>query len=187
MISALVNGLNESPRIVTNCSWALMNLADQLSLYYEDDQETMNGATSSGPLSPYFSGVVQALLRLTETAGNESNFRTAAYEAITSYVSHATPDCITTVQETVVAILARTEHLLGLQNQIVGVDDRNNWNELQSNFCSVVISVIRKQGDGIQPLAYRIMTLLLQLIQAAGKTSTVLEGAFVVVGSLAAG
>ncbi|KAL0952370.1 hypothetical protein HGRIS_006648 [Hohenbuehelia grisea] len=186
MISALVNGLNDSPRIVTNCCWALMNLADQLSLYYEDDQEAMGGATSSGPLSPYFSGVVQALLRVTETAGNESNFRTAAYEAITSYVSHATPDCITTVQETVVAILARMEHLLGVQNQIVGVDDRNNWNELQSNFCSVVISVIRKLGDGIQPLADRIMTLLLQLIQAAGKTSTVLEDAFLVVGSLAA-
>jgi hypothetical protein len=25
------------------------------------------------------------------------------------------------------------------QNQILGVDDRNNWNELQSNFCGVVI------------------------------------------------
>lgn len=31
------------------------------------------------------------------------------------------------------------------------------------------------------------MTLILQLIQAAGKTSTVLEDAFLVVGSLAAG
>ena len=31
------------------------------------------------------------------------------------------------------------------------------------------------------------MTLILQLIQAAGKTSTVLEDAFLVVGALAAG
>ena len=31
------------------------------------------------------------------------------------------------------------------------------------------------------------MTLILQLIQAAGKTSTVLEDAFLVVGSLASG
>lgn len=31
------------------------------------------------------------------------------------------------------------EHLLGMQNQILGADDRNNWNELQSNICSVVI------------------------------------------------
>jgi hypothetical protein len=47
--------------------------------------------------------------------------------------------------------------------------------------------VIRKLGVGIQPLADRVMTLLLQLIQAAGKTSTVLEDAFLVVGSLASG
>lgn len=25
------------------------------------------------------------------------------------------------------------------KNQILGVDDRNNWNELQGNFCSVII------------------------------------------------
>jgi importin subunit beta-1 len=47
--------------------------------------------------------------------------------------------------------------------------------------------VIRKLNGGIQPLADRIMTLILQLIQAAGKTSTVLEDAFLVVGSLASG
>lgn len=26
-----------------------------------------------------------------------------------------------------------------VQNQILGVDDRNNWNELQSNLCGVAI------------------------------------------------
>lgn len=46
---------------------------------------------------------------------------------------------------------------------------------------------MRKLNDGIQPLADRIMTLILQLIQSAGKTSTVLEDAFLVVGSLASG
>ena len=47
-------------------------------------------------------------------------------------------------------------------------------------------SVIRKLGVGIQPLADRIMTLVLQLIQSAGKASTILEAAFLVVGSLSA-
>ncbi|KAF9468235.1 armadillo-type protein [Collybia nuda] len=181
LISALVTGLQDSPRIVANCCWALMNLADQLGLYYEDEPEP--GQT--GPLSPYYEGVVQALLRVTESASNESNFRTAAYEAITSYLTQATPDAIPVVQNTVVTILQRMEQLLSMQNQILGVDDRNNWNELQSNLCGVVICVIRKLNDGIQPLADRIMTLLLQLIQAASKTSTVLEDAFLVVGSLA--
>ncbi|KAK0463208.1 armadillo-type protein [Desarmillaria tabescens] len=181
LISALVSGLQDSPRIVTNCAWALMNLADQLAVYYEDDAEP----AQSGPLSPYYEGVVQALLRVTESASNEANYRTAAYEAMTSYLTHATPDAITVVQNTVVTILQRMEHLLSLHNQIVGVDDSNNWNELQSNLCSVAICVIRKLNNGIQPLADRIMTLILQLIQAAGKTSTVLEDAFLVVGALA--
>jgi importin subunit beta-1 len=48
-------------------------------------------------------------------------------------------------------------------------------------------SVVRRLNNGIQPMADRIMTLVLQLIQAAGKTSTVLEDAFLVVGSLASG
>jgi len=184
LISALVNGLRDSPRIVANCCWALMNLADQLGLYYEEVTEP-NNTNQSSPLSPYYDGVIQALLGVTETTGNEANFRTAAYEAITSYITHATVDAIPVVQNTIVTILQRMEQLLGMQNQILGVDDRNNWNELQSNFCSVVICVIRKLNDGIQPLADRIMTLILQLIQAAGKTSTVLEDAFLVVGSLA--
>ncbi|TFK71549.1 ARM repeat-containing protein [Pluteus cervinus] len=181
LIAALVNGLQDSPRIVANCCWALMNLADQLGAYYEEEQD----AGQPNPLSPYYDGVIQALLRVTETSSNEANFRTSAYQAITSFLSHAPQDAVQVVQNTVVTILARMEQLLAMQNQILGVDDRNNWNELQSNLCSVVICVVRRLGQGIQPLADRIMTLTLQLIQAAGKASTVLEDGFLVVGSLA--
>jgi importin subunit beta-1 len=47
--------------------------------------------------------------------------------------------------------------------------------------------VVRKLSEGIQPLADRIMTIILQLISAAGKTATVLEDAFMLVGALADG
>jgi importin subunit beta-1 len=43
------------------------------------------------------------------------------------------------VQKTAITVLQRMEQLLSIQNQIVGVDDRNNWNELQSNLCGVII------------------------------------------------
>ncbi|KAG9310985.1 armadillo-type protein [Chiua virens] len=158
LVSALVTGLQDNPRIVTNCCWALMNLADQLG-YLEDENESLQ----TGHLSPYYEGIVEALLRVTETA-----------------------DVVPVVQNTLIRILVRMEQLLGMQNQIVGIDDRNNWNELQSNLCSVVISVVRRLNDGIQPMADRIMTIVLELIRAAGKTSTVLEDAFLVVGSIAA-
>ncbi|CDO70451.1 hypothetical protein BN946_scf184999.g92 [Trametes cinnabarina] len=180
LISALVSGLQDNPRIAANCCWALMNLADQLGYVEGDEPDTFN---QPSPLAPYYEGVVQALLRLTETTTSEGQHRTAAYEAITSFVTHSTADTIPVVQNTAVTILMRMEQLLAMQNQIVGADDRNNWNDLMSNFCA---SVIRKLNDGIQPLADRIMTLILQLINAAGKTSTLLEDAFLVVGALAA-
>ncbi|KAJ7232686.1 karyopherin Kap95 [Mycena rebaudengoi] len=154
----------------------------------------------SGPLSPYYEGVVAALLRVTESAGNEANFGTAYGDR--AYLGGATLDAITVVQKTVVTILQRMEQLLAMQNQIVGVDDRNNWNELQGNFCNLVIvcsspeysdSMLtntcsgpsRNSMGGSSRWLDRIMTLVLQLIQAAGKTSPILEDAFLVVGALA--
>ena len=62
LISALVTGLQDNPRIVTNCCWALMNLADQLG-YLEEENES----SQTAHLSPYYEGIVNALLRITET------------------------------------------------------------------------------------------------------------------------
>ncbi|EJD04944.1 ARM repeat-containing protein [Fomitiporia mediterranea MF3/22] len=179
LISALVASLEDKPRIVANCCWALMNLSDQLGAFDEEE-----GAPAGNPLTPYYEGIVTALLRVTDSTGNESNFRTSAYEALASYVTHATPESITVVQNTALTVLSRMEQLLGMQNQLLGIDDRNNWNELQSNLCSVLISIVRKLNDGIEPLANQIMTVLLGLIQSV-KTSTVLEDAFLVVGTMA--
>lgn len=56
LVSALVSGMEESPRIVSNCCWSVMNLAEQLG----------DADADSSALSPYFDGVVTALLRLAE-------------------------------------------------------------------------------------------------------------------------
>ena len=152
LVSALVMGLEDKPRIVVNCCWALMNLSDQLGSYYEED----DAQPRPGPLSPYYEGIVNALLKVTDgyvscdyldenlfsmciRTSNESNFRTSAYEALASYVTHAGSESITVVQNTAVTTLTRMEQLLNMQNQLLGMDDRNNWNELQSNLCSVLI------------------------------------------------
>ena len=78
------------------------------------------------------------------------------------------------------------EHLLQIQGEMLGADDRNNWNDLQGNLASVVVAVVRRMGREIQPLAERIMTIVLRLVQgAAGRSSAVLEDGFLVVGTLA--
>jgi importin subunit beta-1 len=62
LVSALVAGLQDSPHIIANCCWALMNLADGLYELYDSSEEQ-----GAGPLSPYFEGIVGALLQVTET------------------------------------------------------------------------------------------------------------------------
>lgn len=57
LINALVSGLDESPRVVSNCCWSIMNLAEQLG----------DATAESTALSPYYDGVVTALIRLAET------------------------------------------------------------------------------------------------------------------------
>lgn len=63
LLTALVGGLQDNPRIIANSCWALMNLADQLGSYYEEE----NAPRQTGPLSAYYPGTVEALLRVTET------------------------------------------------------------------------------------------------------------------------
>ncbi|GAA5945153.1 karyopherin beta [Sporobolomyces koalae] len=174
LVSSLVGSLDESPRIVSNCCWTIMNLAEQLG----------DSGADTCALSPFYDPVVSALLRLAEKASNESNSRTSAYEALSALVTHAPSDCLPTISKLVMSVLDRSEALLGMQPQLVGADDRNNYNELQVNICSLITSTIRRLGSEIQPLADRIMSLLLRLVSTAGKQSPVLEDAFLAVGAM---
>jgi importin subunit beta-1 len=177
-ITAVVVGLESSNRIVGNCCWSLTNLAEQMGSLDDD--------LPSSAMSPYYEGVLKALMRVTESQ-NEAYARTAAYQTISVFIANSANDTLEIVSNVALAILERQEQLLGMQNQIVGNDDRNNWNELQGNFCHVIASVVRKLGPRIEPLADRIMTNLLQLMSSAGKQTTVLEDAFIAVGALTTG
>lgn len=179
LVSALVAGLNDNPRIIGNCCWSLMNLADQLQ-----GIEDADGNIQTSPLSPYYEGILQTLMRVSDRPTNDNNSRTSSYEAISTFIAQSPQDSLQTISQVTVALLERMEQLLGIQNQLLGTDDRANWNELQSNLCSAITSVIRRLGREIKPLADRIMTILLSLISTSGKHSTVLEDAFLAIGSL---
>lgn len=85
LVSALVNGLRDSPRIATNCCWALMNLAEQLSYPESDDQQAQ-----SNPLAPYYDGIVQALLQVTETCVYSFCSRPALSHSLAARATRAT-------------------------------------------------------------------------------------------------
>ncbi|CAG8433275.1 4156_t:CDS:10 [Diversispora eburnea] len=176
LITALVFGLKDSPRIVSNCCWALMSLSDQYG-----GKET---PASTYPLSPYFEGIVTALLETTERPTNESNARTSSYECISILVQGAALDSYPTIQKLTITIIDRLDSTIQAQNQIIGTDERMAHSELQSNLCSVLTSIIRKLRSEVVPFADRIMTTLLSLFSTATKHSTTLEDGFLAVGAI---
>lgn len=180
IIQALLGALQDQPRIVTHCCWALINLAERKGILASLDD--IDPPTTS--LSPYFETIVTQLMQATDRNNNESNSRTSAYEALASVVANSATDCLPQASTVLVHIIERQEALNGMVQQLVGLDDRNNWAELQSNLCSVIIASVRRLQAGIAPIGDRLMTSLLTLIQNSAKQPTVLEDAFVAVGTV---
>ncbi|KAF9971460.1 karyopherin beta [Actinomortierella ambigua] len=177
LIEALVRGLNESNRIVANCCLSLMNLAEQL-----EGEDGSDSPTSA--LSPYFEGIITALMIKAGQNSNEAYSGTSAYECISMLVQHSAKDCLPVISALTTSILDRLEQSIAMQNQIVGIDERNSHNELQANMCSVLTNVIRRVQGEISILSDRIMTVLLQLLSSASKNSTIFEDAFLAIGAL---
>lgn len=180
LVTALVNGLDDNPKIITNCCWAIMNLAGALG--------EENSTADTGVMSQYFEGIVTALMRITENSAQEtgSYWRTSAYEAISSLVIYSAKDCVGVISNLTVAILDRLDSTVQSSQQVVGMDDRSILLELQSNLCGVLTNLIRYLGNNVTPLGDRIMTTLLQIMQSAPPKSTIIEDAFLAVGAVTA-
>jgi len=182
LIQALVAGLSDvgAGRIASSSAWAIKNLAQQMG----GGLGAGSGTAQSSVLSPYYNGLLETLMNVTNRANNEGNARTAAYEALSDLALYSAADTIELVSRLGEEMLSRMEKLLSMQNQLLGMDDRASWNELQSNCSSAVGSVVRKLGPQVEPLADRIMTVSLQLLQTSAKEAAVAEDAFMLIGHL---
>lgn len=57
IVQAVISGLNDSPRVASNCAWCIINLSEQTSGM--EQQQT-------GPLDTYFDGMLYALTQAAE-------------------------------------------------------------------------------------------------------------------------
>ncbi len=185
LVQALLRALHDQPRIATNCCWAIMNLCEQMGGYSLPPEEGAD-ISATAPISPFYEAIITNLLQATQRDGNESNSRTSAYEALAASASNPARDCLPHVSKLLLAMFERQEQLNAMASQLVGLDDRNNWAELQSNLCSVIQAIVRTLNKQIEPVADRVMTNLLTLIQNGSKQPTVLEDAFLAIAAVIA-
>lgn len=176
LIAALFNGLQASPTMASSCCWALMNLADRFS----GDPGCQNN-----PLSPHFNDSIGHLLKLTEQPSTVSTLRTAAYEVLSTFVVDAAQDSLRTVAALSDVIVMRLEETIGLQAQIVSVEDRITLEEIQCSLSAVVLSIVQRLEREIAPQADRIMHVLLRILNTADPKTATPDVIFGVVGALA--
>ncbi|KAI8848989.1 armadillo-type protein [Chytridium lagenaria] len=164
LIEVVLKGLNDQPRVATNCAWCIMQLAERVEKEGDGDY----------PLLPFFEHLIRGLLESAEKLSEEVNVKATAYEAIASL-------CYNSVVSLLTGILTKLEQTVLMQNEVVNNDDRMTIQEQQANLCSVLTNIIRRLGQSISPFSDNIMQLLLQMLSTASKNSTVHEDVFIVV------
>ena len=175
LMSALFNGLMNTPKMAASCCLALMNLTER---FMGED------GASSNPLTPHFQDSVTTLLTVTEKPDADNQLRTAAYEVLGAFVSNASTDSLNIVADLSNVIIQRLEATLPMQKQIVSVDDKNTLEELQTSLSSVLLSIVQRLEQQVAPQADRVMQVALEILNATGN-STVPEVIFQIVSALA--
>uniref|UniRef100_A0A060T6W5 Importin-95 n=1 Tax=Blastobotrys adeninivorans TaxID=409370 RepID=A0A060T6W5_BLAAD len=177
IIEAVLHGLSDHPRVSVNCCWTIMNLVDQLG---------HNGPeVASTPMSQFYEPLVRALLDAASRSDNEYNCRTSAYEALSSLVIFSAQDVQVIVEGLSGEVLSRLEAAMGMQQQIVGTEDKVNIEELQINLLGVLTNVIRRIDSRVGGAAEKLMTLFLQLLENKLPNSLVEEDVFIAIGAMA--
>ena len=175
LMSALFNGLMNTPKMAASCCLALMNLTER---FLGED------GASSNPLTPHFQDSVTTLLTVTEKPDADNQLRTAAYEVLGAFVANASTDSLNIVADLSNVIIQRLEATLPMQKQIVSVDDKITLEELQTSLSSVLLSIVQRLEQQITPQADRVMQVNLEILNATAN-STVPEVIFQIVSALA--
>lgn len=175
LMSALFNGLMSNPKMAASCCLALMNLAERFVA--EDGQ-------SENPLTKHFQDCVTSLLGVTEKADADNQLRTAAYEVLSSFTTNSANPSLPIVANLSDVIIQRLEATVGMQQQIVSVEDRITLEELQTSLASVLLSIIQRLEGEIAPQGDKIMHVCLQVLQTVPPKSSVPDTIFAVISAL---
>jgi importin subunit beta-1 len=104
---------------------------------------------------------------------------------LNSFVQNVGDDEMPIVAQLSTVILDRLEKTVAMRAHVVGADDRNTLEEMQTSLAVVMSSIIQRLDKEIKPQADHLMSILLQILQGLPPNSSVPDAIFGAVGSLA--
>lgn len=183
LLQALMHGLNDHPKVATNCCWTLINLTEQLCVEGPDSQSTV--------LSQYYVQFVPALIQLSGKEDNEHSSRTSAYEALSTFVMFSSQADLQLVYGIAEEGMKRLDMSISIQSQYqsgaisLSNEDKANLEELQSNVLSLLTNVIRRLGSEIANVSDQLMEKFIGLLKIQTSESVIEEDIFMAISSIA--
>ncbi|KAK6202673.1 armadillo-type protein [Scheffersomyces amazonensis] len=175
LLQAIIVGLQDHPKVSTNCCWTIMNLWEQLCEI----------GSSTSILSPYYPNIVPILIGLTNKEDNEFSSRTSAFEALSALVTYSANDTIAIVQNIANDSLLRLDNTINLQSQISTAEDRGNLEELQSNILDLLTKIIRRLSEDVIGVSESLLSIFFKVLNAQEPNSLIEEDIFIAISAVA--
>ena len=175
VLELVVSGLQDHPKVATNCCWTLINLLEKLG--------APDRATSV--MSPYYATFVPLLVELSGRADNEFSCRALAYEALASFVTFLAVDTMPVVQGIATELLLRLELTIAMQLRVATAEDRGQLEELQTNILALLTNIIRRMSDEVAGALDNLMLNFLKLLAAQEQNSLIEEDIFIAIAAVA--
>lgn len=152
VISACLIGLNDHPKIATNCSWTIINLVEQLA----EEQPS--------PIYNFYPALVDGLIKAADRSDNEFNARASAFSALTTLVEYSTDAVAETSASVSTFIMDKLGQTMNVDETQLTMEAAQSLQELQSNVLTVLATVIRKSPNSVESVADMLMELFMKLL-----------------------
>ncbi|VEU21294.1 DEKNAAC102498 [Brettanomyces naardenensis] len=179
LLEAVVYGLGNSPKVITNCCWTLINLLEQ---FCHDAPEQPTSV-----MSQYYHILVPVLLQISGRDDNQDAARTSAFEALSSAVLYSSQGDIQYVSQIATEAMARLSQTMQAATQPganIG-EHKAELQELQSNILSLLTNVTRRIGPEASTVADQLMETYLRLLGMQEPDSVIEEDIFMAISAVA--
>ena len=177
LLEALVYGLQDHPKVSTNCCWTLMNLSEQLCVDASSHDTCI--------LSMYYEPIIPILIQLSNKLDNDFSSRASAYEALSTFVIYSANDTVPIIHKIASEVLGRLESTISMQHQILTSEDRANLEELQVNILSLLTNIIRRLSDEVRDASDNLMAMFLKLLESQEPNALIEEDIFIAISACA--
>lgn len=173
VIQACLIGLQDHPKVATNCSWTIINLVEQLA------------EAKPSPIYSYYPALVDALIKAANRPDNEFNARASAFSALTTMVEYAT-DAVAEISASISTfVMDKLGQTMSVEESQLNMEDRQSLQELQANVLTVLAAVIRKSPTSVESVADMLMDLFLKILDKKD-SSYIEDDVFYAISALAA-